>query len=69
MGEESTTDNRSSADAKAKARVARYEKRKEAQAAAEAARDPNIKIVTFWEKIGKDGSWEEKEYHIKIKEK
>jgi hypothetical protein len=68
MGEESTT-NRAGADAKAKARIARYEKRKEAQAAAEAARDPNIKIVTFWEKIGKDGSWEEKEYRIKIKEK
>lgn len=67
MGEESTT-NRSKADATAAARVARYEKRQAAKEAAEAAQDPNIKIVTFWEKIGKDGSWEEKEYRIKIKE-
>lgn len=65
MGEESTN-NRSEADAKASARMARYEKRQAAKAAA-AAEEAEFKIIPFWEKIGKDGSWEEKEYKIKIK--
>jgi hypothetical protein len=64
MGEESTNP-RSGADAKGSSRIRNYEKRK---AAKEAVDDPTIKITTFWEKIGKDGSWEEKEYHQKIKE-
>lgn len=68
MGEESTNP-RSSADAKGNTRMARYEKRQAAKEAAQAAEDPNIKVITFWEKIGKDGSWEEKEYRIKIKER
>ena len=67
MAEEPSND-RSKADAAGAARLARFEKRKAAKKASEAAQDPNIKIVTFWEKIGKDGSWEEKEYRIKIKE-
>lgn len=66
MGKESTN-NRSEADAKASARMARYEKRQAAKKAAEAVEEAEYKIIPFWEKIGKDGSWEEKEYKIKIK--
>jgi len=66
MGEESTT-NRTEADAKSKARMARYEKRQAAQKASEASEETEFKIIPFWEKIGRDGSWEEKEYKIKIK--
>ena len=66
MGKESS-DNRSDSDAKGEARMRRFEKRQKSKE--EIVHDPNIKITTFWEKIGKDGSWEEKEYRIKINER
>ena len=50
------------ADKKGDARMRKYEKSKEEKPAI----IDDIRITTFWEKIGKDGSWEEKEYRQKI---
>jgi len=70
MGRQRDEENRSEAAKKGKSRIASYESRKERKdAVAKAKEDPNLKIFTFWEKIGQDGSWEEKEYIIRIKEK
>ena len=68
MGKKST-DTRGDANAKGNSRIRSYEKRKEAKTTTKTVEDPTIKITTFWEKIGKDGSWEEKEYRQKIKER
>ena len=62
MGRKRKTESIIEADKKGDSRMRRYEKSKEEKTV------PiyDIKITTFWEKIGKDGSWEEKEYHQKI---
>ena len=64
MGKHDKSSSRANAESKGKARIRKYEKGKQEKICPK----DNEKIITFWEKIGKDGTWEEKEYILKIKE-
>ena len=62
MGRRQKQEKQIESDKKGDARMRKYEKSKEEKPVI----TDNIRITTFWEKIGKDGSWEEKEYRQKI---
>jgi len=62
MGRRRKTETQLEADKKGGARMKRYE---ESQKEEVVVPKPDERIVTYWEKIGETGSWEQKEYIIK----
>jgi len=64
MGRRRKTESKVEADKKGDARMKRYEENQKEEIVVP---KPDERTITFWEKIGENGSWEKKEYVMRVK--